>query len=231
MKHLLAATRERFANQRQSRLFLWRPYNHLKRPRWARGRDCPFECLFQDYKMLLTKGTVVWGHLVQAYTRLFETGVDDFVANVLFSLEPCVDDELVLLEIKAQSLFGSKGRNIYPPEAQEIVDALTRGEVLFNRKLPQSMDHFGRNVYLTTIIVYRRHLPVPFLQSNWFPLLVLLEETPASMILPSRYWDAWLVKLWLQRISLPVSDSLYLAAQRLYPRQLALPRGPNETNP
>jgi len=181
--------------------------------------------------MLLTKGAVVWGHLVQAYTRLFETGNDDFAATVLFSLEPCIDDELMILQLKAQSLFGSKGRNIYPPEAQEVVDALTRGEVLFNRKLPQSLDTFDRKVHMTTIIVYRKHLPVSFLQSNWFPLLVLPEETPASMILPSRYWDARLVYRWLDRISLPVSESVQLAAQRLYPRQLALPRGPNETNP
>ena len=45
-------------------------------------------------------------------------------------------------------------------------------------------------------MVHRKHLPRGYLRANWFPLVVAPKETPASVILPGRYWDAELVRRW-----------------------------------
>ena len=211
MNDLLISTREQLATERKRWTFPYRPYHRLTRPIWM-PRDSPFERLFQDYKMLLAEGSVVWGYLVQAYTRRFETGRDDFAATVIFSLEPYIEGELTCLEVKSRLFHEFKVRTVHTPDAQQFCEAMSRGAFLFNEKLPNSMTTFGRNVYVTNIVVYRKHLPVSCLQSNWFPMLVRLDQTPASMILPSRYWDARLVNRWLQRMSLPVGAELQLLA-------------------
>ncbi len=198
MKQPLAATRDRLAQRRQSWLFGWRPYHRLKRPAWARGGDTPFECIYQDYKQLLKTGTVVWGVVVQANNLLMKPGPDDCPAAALFSLDPFFDDKLQTLAELAGVLFSMKGQNIRDPEVVKFATAITNEEdVLFNRELPHSLT-FGRTVYYTTIMVHRKHLPLGFLNTGFFPLLADPEATEASIILPARYWDPGLVELWKQ---------------------------------
>jgi hypothetical protein len=196
MERLLAATRELFEQQRHAWLFFWKSYNRITRPDWARGRDTPFECIYQDYKRLLRRGEVVWGHIVQANTLLFKPGPDDCPAAAVFSLDPHFDDNLDELEHMARALFDLKRAEEYDKEVADFARAITNEyEVLFNRKLPKSVAS-GRTVYYTTIMVHRKHLPARSLKAGWFPLVVLPKESPASLILPSRYWDANLVRQW-----------------------------------
>jgi hypothetical protein len=193
---LLAATRERFAQERRSWLFGWRPYHRLARPLWAKGRDTPFECIYQDYRRLLKKGAVGWAHIVQANAILLKPGADDCPAAVVFSLDPFFDDKLKALAELAGLLFGLKDGEVRDPDLAELADAITDEEqVLFNRTLPRSLT-FRRRAYYTTIMVHRKHLPVRLLKASWFPLVADPDETPASVILPSRYWDPELVEMW-----------------------------------
>jgi len=195
----LAATRERLDEARQSWTFLWRPYHRLARPSWARGRDTPFECIYQDYKSLLRSGAVVWGHIVQANMLLFKSGRDDHPANAVFSMDPFFDDKLPTLAELSGVMFGLKGRDASDPELDKFARAITNEyKVLMNRKLPLSLT-FERKVYFTTIMVHRKHLPERVLSASWFPLLASPKETKASIILPSRYWDPDLLEMWQSR--------------------------------
>jgi hypothetical protein len=53
-----------------------------------------------------------------------------------------------------------------------------------------------RGVFYTVALVVRKHLPEGVLRSRPFPLLVLPEQTTATMILPSRYWSKRLLAQW-----------------------------------
>jgi hypothetical protein len=116
MNDLLKSTKEQLSKERKRWTFPYRLYHRLRRPTWV-PRNSPFE-LFQDYKMLLAEGSVVWGNWVHAYTRLFETGRDDFAATVIFSLEPYIEDELTCLEVKSRLFHEIKSRIVHTPDAQ-----------------------------------------------------------------------------------------------------------------
>jgi hypothetical protein len=123
-------------------------------------------------------------------------GADDCPAAVVYSLAPFFDDKLKTLAEVADILFGLKGGEVRDPDLAEFADAITSEEqVLFNRKIPLSLT-FRHRAYYTTIMVHRKHLPVRFLKASWFPLVADPDESPASVILPSRYWDPELAEMW-----------------------------------
>lgn len=48
-------------------------------------------------------------------------------------------------------------------------------------------------------MVHRPDLPDRYLASGLFPLVICPEATPATIILPARYWGDDLLALWRQR--------------------------------
>lgn len=61
--------------------------------------------------------------------------------------------------------------------------------------LPEALSA-GREVFVTTIMVHRRHLPNGMLSNSIFPLLIHPTATEATIILPSRYWASALLRAW-----------------------------------
>lgn len=149
-------------------------------------------------KTLLEKGKVVWGYLVQANAPLFKPGKKDGFAAIVYSLDPEFNNNLYELYRIATELYELKGETIEHPEVLDlkaIATAITNGDKLFNVKIPKSVA-LDKEVYFTTIQISRKHLPLNYLNSCWFPILVAPEETNIARILPSKYWCSYLLKAW-----------------------------------
>lgn len=175
-------------------------YDHLLPPWWMfEHRDRRFCVLFRDQDILLQKGKIVWGYLVQANNLLFQPGKWEHPAVIVYSPEPTFHNNLSLLSRIARGLYELKDKNLEHPE---MSDLRKFGEIItnemdcpFNVVVPNIIT-MNRLVYFTSILVYRKHLPNGYLKSGWFPILVAPDNTPAAMILPARYWFSSLIEAW-----------------------------------
>jgi hypothetical protein len=135
----------------------------------------------------------VWAHVVQANSQLFKIGEMDLSAGFVFSLEPYFDVEWKALADLAARLFALKGAVNPDPADADIARIITsESEMVFNLPVPRQRTA-GREVFFTTAMVHRNHLPDGILGATLAPFLVAPDRTRASMILPQRYWP---YKLW-----------------------------------
>jgi hypothetical protein len=175
-------------------------YDHLIPPWWMiQQQDRRFCTLFRDQNILLQKGIIVWGHLIQANNLLFEPGKWEHPAVIVCSPKPLYEENLGELARIARELYELKDKNLDHPEMLELKSF---GEIItnemdcpFNVPIPSCLT-MNQLVYFTSILVYRKHLPLGYLSSGWFPVLIAPDKTPAAMILPSRYWAPELVETW-----------------------------------
>jgi hypothetical protein len=153
--------------------------------------------ILQDQDRLLARGQVFWGQLVQANQILFQPeNRMTLPANVIYSTDPFFDGRLALLSSMARGLFAQKGSTRADRELQRFVDAVTDE---MTRVLRQEMPHSytgGRSVNFATCFIQPSHLPDGYLTRSSFPVVANPEQTPAMMLLPSRFWPAELVSHW-----------------------------------
>lgn len=147
-----------------------------------------FDPLFQ--KRIFAEGVVAIGALVQANSQLFEKGKENCPANYIYSTDPYFLENPVELAFLAQALFNTKGESGYHPSIQKLADLLEDElERIFSYKLPRDITN-GMDVYFTTVVVDREHLPHKKIVDQLAPMLVLPEESPDAVILPYWYWKA-----------------------------------------
>lgn len=213
MKPLLIDSRRRVRMERKSWLFDAKPYHVIVEPDYFKESTTtnPLEVLFRDQATLITEGIIVWGAILQANTLLFETGDSDHPAGILFSLDPYFDDHPEALQEIAHYLYSQKGLQTPDPEIADFAELITDEHTFrFNLKLPVSRTR-GREVYFTTTLIARKHLPNGILSQSFFPYLVLPDVTDASMVLPSAYWHSDFVEAWNRE----TMDELMDAYQRV----------------
>jgi hypothetical protein len=151
----------------------------------------------EEQDALRDRGLVVWGHLVQANSILFDPdNTGTLPANVLYSTDPFFDGRASVLGRIARGLFAQKGTSGADRELREFVRIITdEYERLLRRELPRGYCG-GRSVHFATFLVQPSHLPGNCLRRPVFPLVVSPEETEAVMVLPSRYWPPEVVAQW-----------------------------------
>ena len=96
-------------------------------------------------------------------------------------------EELICL---AHELFSTKGDDGFIPSIQYVADLLAdEAGRYFHYHLPSNVLE-NRDVWLTTILVSRDHLPDNTLKPEIvYPMLILPDDGPDAMILPYWYWQ------------------------------------------
>jgi len=151
---------------------------------------------YQHRKEIFRTGKVVWGHIIQANEKLFLPGSECLPAAWLYSLDPHFDEQVEELEDIALDLFDTKGEETGDPELQRFADTLAdEYERIMSLPIPKSVTG-GRDVTYTVGNVHRRFIPTGRLAQSFFPLVVAPSITPATWILPSRWWSEPLVAMW-----------------------------------
>ncbi len=195
-RHILNAAREAFGNSSRSFSILDHLYNYIFPPLWIIQCVDPLYRIYKDQAKLFKNGTIVWGHLVQANVDLFKSGYDSLPAGIVFSLDPYFENNLEHLEKIAGHLFSLKGKEINDESLRYFSEVITNEQARpLNIAVPQTITD-GREVYMTVIMVHRKHLPVRYLTLSWFPVLVNPRLTKGAIILPSKYWAPELIELW-----------------------------------
>lgn len=159
--------------------------------------DRRFDPQFRDQRILLERGRVVWGAIIQANEILFEHKgpCDNLPAAIMYSTGDDYDSQPERLVQHAHSLFDLKGKPC-SPEMQAFGDKLAN-EIVADIKLavpPGFTD--GAETYYATLLMARKHLPFKYLASNFFPVLIAPEQTDSVMGLPKEYWDPDFKRSW-----------------------------------
>jgi hypothetical protein len=201
MRELIEGCRELFGDpprdgsETDRRAFRFRP-GWLLRTMLFLTRD-KLRIVLRDQDILREQGRVVWGHLVQANTILFNPhNRQALPANVLYSPDRFFDDQVPLLGELAHGLFDLKGRSPVDKEMRQFAEAITNETARTMRlPLPSALTD-GRTVYLTTCFINPPHLPGGCLKHGFFPLVICPEQTEAVMVLPCDYWPEELQAIW-----------------------------------
>lgn len=166
-------------------------------PRWLPqdGRH-EMHFLFQGLPWVFAEGDVRWGAIVQANKICWVEGIEDSGACLLHSPDPFFDENVELLHGFGRQLFETKGRFTKNPELQRFADILgNEWESPTRLPVPRFLTE-GRDVTYTTIFVFRRHLPLPYLVEPIVPIVVH-PNTGHSAILPSAWWPQGLIDEWM----------------------------------
>jgi hypothetical protein len=157
-------------------------------------RDDPLGAVLDAQAMLLSKGTVLWGALVQANLDLFEPGTEDLPAALVYSRDAHFDGRPQALRRIAAQLMARPGDDS-PLPVRMINARLQEGRDRFqNLEVPAILS--SHKVLVSTFAVFRQHLPGRVMAGrSWFPVLVH-PYTHAIMIVPRQFWPAGFTAGW-----------------------------------
>lgn len=169
-------------------------------PSWM-AQD-PLDKLRQDVPVLMKKGRVVWGHVVQANTGLIEGKVEGAPLEVLYDPRGLIPHEA--LGDMARMLFNLKGKQTNDPGLQRYADHLQK-EVsrLFDWRTPASFLPYP--LHASTTYISRRWLPGGRLVNPLLPLVVSEHCRGSAVLTPSRLWPADYREAWMNAIGAPPS--------------------------
>lgn len=131
-----------------------------------------------DYSVV-QNGEVYYACIVQANERLFVRDPWELASGmvVIYSLDPYyAKNPLELCKI-AEAIYEDEESNILDDEYAYF------SNLDVDKKLTE-----GRQVYITTSILYRRHLPTGYLSDRVFPLIANPAASKTCLALESKYW-------------------------------------------
>jgi hypothetical protein len=155
-----------------------------------------FDAIASSPQLLLQKGTVVWGALLQANNALFQKGPADHPGAVLYSSDPYFEARPQELRAIAHQVFSSKGKDA-PEDIRRINDWLTNEqETAYNLGVPPSLT--AHPTFATAVLFFHKHLPEQHLCGTWMPLL-MHSSTRAVIVAPRQFWPRELIERWRAR--------------------------------
>ncbi|MCL1895840.1 MAG: hypothetical protein FWG03_04765 [Clostridiales bacterium] len=160
----------------------------LPRPDWMTA-DETMSRVYDELPALARTGRIQYAHFVQANVILFKSlPRDDCPAAVIFSTDGYYDENPDKLNGMASMLYAYKGEGGAPENMKAITDAITdEYERLYNVRLPKDADNIF-DVFYTTIMVYRKHLPGRKLIGLVVPVITEPNTLQSTLILPKQYW-------------------------------------------
>ena len=162
-------------------------------PSWV-AQD-PLDKLRREITLLMQKGRVVWGHIVQANKGLFDGTVAGAPLEVLYDPRGIFPHE-GLHEI-ARMLFNLRGKQVGDPVLQRYADHLQK-EVsrLFDWRTPTSLIPYP--LHASTTYISRHWLPGGRLVHPLIPLVVSEHCRGCVALAPSRVWPTDYKRLWAE---------------------------------
>lgn len=169
-------------NFNRGRKEIWK----IPKPIWMTP-DETLSKIYEELPMLMKAGEVHFAYLVQANSILFKFFPQfNCPANIIFGANSYYDENPFELNEIASQLYGYKGTNEAPEKIKQIVDSITdESERLYNVRLSNKSNE---NIFFTTIMVYRKHLPGRTLSGSIFPVITKPNDFQSTMILPKQYW-------------------------------------------
>lgn len=171
----------------------------LPRPEWLTPEDGLYS-VYEEKEQLFHKGQIYYGYIVQANIGLFSFFPhSDLPANIIYSTEEVIARDPMLMKRMGQYLFHFKKEQEHSnSEYKEILnvirDELDRSSFKFK---PLRAEELGEEMYFTSIMVFRKHLPCRVLKGGIVPIIAAPDKCRSVMILPKKYWTKNFKRAWL----------------------------------
>jgi TPR repeat protein len=151
---------------------------------------------FLGLPTLWREGKVVWAHIIQANSALFEPGTDGAPAEVVYDTTGRAGPDQ-LHEVAEQLYAMRHASEPFADQAmQDYADCLN-DEMMRTFGLPV-FDQVAHPGWLaSTIFIERSYLPTGYLEHSAFPILISEKCFGVVMPLPQRWWPDGLVEKWL----------------------------------
>ncbi|MCH5157870.1 MAG: hypothetical protein J1F33_01610 [Clostridiales bacterium] len=137
---------------------------------------------FYDFDVIKT-GKIYYSYVVEANESLFfNRRIDRMTlpAVVIYGIDPYFESDPLALKEIADSLFENRNQNFLRDESQ-----------FFTAK--KLTDRQGRTVYATTVMVYRKHLPLYCLSDALLPIIADPQNSTSVFFADCKYWTDGLI--------------------------------------
>ena len=198
MQEYLDYARQRYDAQGRHAGWWTRTFYHgVWPPRWM-DRDDKLRILFERRVKIMRQGRIYWGATVQANRLLFSPGLANCPGEVVFSLDPSIDDRPEVLVDVAGRIGELKGAECEDEVFQRISDHLadeyqrTLGWPVPERLAGETPCRVSDTVF------FRKHLPGRCLSGPYYPMFVYASgKAMLTTMLPGRYWHPQFRARWL----------------------------------
>lgn len=169
--------------------------NRLKKPQWLKKyKNDELNRIYEKQDDFWSYGKIAFGCVVQANTRLFSMGnSDNCPANFIYTYDEYYYENADKFHELAHNIYSLKESGSYETdelsEEEKYISHLLLSEYKrdFRIAVPQNMTE-GHEVFLTTVMVDRDHIPLHKLCNFFYPMLTLENDSPDAIILPAWYW-------------------------------------------
>ena len=143
----------------------------------------PFKSVAAYYDFsVLKSGTIYYGFLVEANNMLFtpqtNNSYDVMPAVFIYSTDPYFEEHPYDLQPVSEKLFNDRANNILRNESEYFSNIKVDGKLTD-----------GREVYMTTVMVSRAHLPLGYISANLVPLIADPLHCTSVFIVDVQYWS------------------------------------------
>jgi|GEM_PF-6549037 len=173
-----------------------RAYHHIDPPSWLENSDKDLQQIYKQQERIRRDGRIIWCAVVQANGNLFQPGPWDHGASVLWSLDPYFDANVDELLSIARECYALKGVDQTEADALRFSQMITN-EMIRGMRLPAPAKLTGgREVFHSSLMVARKHLPSGHLTENIMPVWVDPNPTGILILVPAGYWPPSLTVAW-----------------------------------
>ena len=173
-------------------------YLRIGKPLWLRMDSMDdMNVLFRHKRALLKNGRVVWGHVVQANSLMYEDEPDNCPGEIVYSLADsgkATPKYLARLASRLYSLKGTRPTDLASAKiAAHLTDEMTR---VYGLKVPIILSPKVR-CQISTTFFCRKHLPQRKLCKSILPIIVYPQKPFVALPLPERFWPKKLIEWWI----------------------------------
>lgn len=144
---------------------------------------------FYDFSVI-ESGKIYYAYLVEANSLLFRSKMFAMLTHpavVIYSTEEYFEKNPMALSKLAHFLFESKN-------AANWAGKVLNDELNYFSNLQVPMEWTdGHEVYMTTIMIYRKHLPLGYLSDSLLPIVADPQSATASFVVDVKYWPKQLI--------------------------------------
>ena len=129
---------------------------------------------------VINKGKIYYAYLVRAFPPFYS--YNNFArltlpAVIVYSTEEYFESNPMALKAIAKKFLDSSNTNVLRDDSNFFT----------NLKLPVNLTD-GREVYATTVMAYRMHLPLYYFSDSLFPIIADPNNSPSAFIEDFKYW-------------------------------------------
>lgn len=163
---------------------------HVSKPKWlVNASKDKLHLVYNQFENFYNNGEIYLSCILRANTLLFRQVNGDTPAQMIYTNDEFFyENPAELLKI-VDNIYDLRKNNPYGEDVQDLLDILYDDYCRpFNFKLPLCITN-NKDVWLTSVIMIREHIPFHKVSNFFYPLMVLKDSTPDAMVLPKWYWS------------------------------------------